>query len=95
VEKLASEHENVFVHFSGHYAFTKQPYPYMDLQMVAERLLATFGARRMMMASDWPWVQSEPGYPEILAVLDRHLPNLSPTDRAMIRGGTALKLFRF
>lgn len=95
VEKLASEHENVFVHFSGHYAFTKQPYPYMDLQLVAQRLLAAFGAQRMMMASDWPWIQSEPGYPEILAVLDQHLPTLSPADRTMIRGGTALRLFRF
>ena len=95
VEKLASEHENVYVHFSGHYAVTHRPYPYDDLQVVAERLLAAFGAKRMIMASDWPWIQIEPGYQQILAVLDKHLPNLSPTDRAMIRGGTALSLFRF
>lgn len=95
VENLASEHENVYVHFSGHYAFTHRPYPYDDLQVVAERLLAAFGAHRMIMASDWPWIQLEPGYEQILAVLDRHLPSLTQTEREMIRGGTALSLFRF
>jgi predicted TIM-barrel fold metal-dependent hydrolase len=95
VERLASEHENVYVHFSGHYAFTKRPYPYDDLRVVAERLHAAFGAKRMIMASDWPWIQVEPGYQQMLGVLDLHLPNLSPEDRAMIRGGTALSLFRF
>jgi L-fuconolactonase len=95
VERLASEHENVFVHFSGHYAFTHRPYPYDDLQVVAERLLAAFGAKRMIMASDWPWIEFQPGYAEILGVLDLHLTNLSEADRAMIRGGTALSLFRF
>lgn len=95
VEKLASQHQNVYVHFSGHYAFTKCPYPYGDLQVVTERLLAAFGAKRMIMASDWPWIEFEPGYAEVLNVLDRHLPNLNAEDRAMIRGGTALSLFRF
>lgn len=95
VEKLAGEHENVYVHFSGHYAFTKQPYPYDDLRTVGERLLAAFGARRMIMASDWPWIEFEPGYAKILGVVDQHLPNVTPDERALIRGGTALSLFQF
>lgn len=95
VERLAAEHEQVYVHFSGHYAFTKRPYPYDDLADVAVRLRAAFGAHRMVMASDWPWIEVEPGYRQVLEVVDRHLPNLTVEERSMIRGGTALRLFRF
>jgi predicted TIM-barrel fold metal-dependent hydrolase len=95
VERLAAEHEHVCVHFSGHYAFTKRPYPYDDLAEVGVRLLAAFGAHRMIMASDWPWIELEPGYGRVLEVVDRHLPNLTVEERSMIRGGTALRLFRF
>jgi predicted TIM-barrel fold metal-dependent hydrolase len=95
VEAMAAEHPNLHVHFSGHYAFSSEPYPYRDLQGVAERLVAAFGAERMLMASDWPWIEFEPGYSEVLGVLDHLLPDLSTTDRDAIRGGTALSLFRF
>jgi predicted TIM-barrel fold metal-dependent hydrolase len=49
----------------------------------------------MIMASDWPWIEFEPGYAKILGVVDQHLPNVTPDERAMIRGGTALSLFQF
>ncbi len=95
VEALAAEHQNLYAHFSGHYAFSGEPYPYRDLQEVGERLVAAFGAERMLMASDWPWIEFEPGYAEVLGVVDRLLPDLSPAERDAIRGGTALGLFRF
>lgn len=95
VEKLAAEHPNLHVHFSGHYAFSSEPYPYRDLQEVCGRLLDAFGAHRMLMASDWPWIEFEPGYAETLAVVDHLLPDLTPDQRDAIRGGTALSLFRF
>lgn len=95
VEALARDHANVHVHFSGHYAFSKLGFPYADLTEVGARLLAAFGADRMMVASDWPWIEREPGYGNVLSVIDRHLPNLTTAERDMVRGGTALKLFRF
>lgn len=95
VEAMAATHPNLYVHFSGHYAFSSDPYPYRDLQGVSERLVAAFGADRMLMASDWPWIEFEPGYAEVLGVLDHLLPDLSSAERDAIRGGTALGLFRF
>ena len=95
VERLARDHANVHVHFSGHYAFSKLPFPYADLTEVAVRLRAAFGADRMVVASDWPWIEKVPGYREVLSVIDQHLPDLTPHERDMARGGTALKLFRF
>lgn len=95
VETMAAAHANLYVHYSGHYAFSAEPYPYRDLQEVGERLLAAFGANRMLMASDWPWIEFEPGYGRILAVVDELLPGISADERDAIRGGTAMSLFRF
>ena len=95
VEALAAKHSSVYVHFSGHYAFSGGPYPYRDLQETTDRIYAAFGADRMLMASDWPWIQEEPGYAETLGVVDHLLGSISADERDMIRGGTAMSLFNF
>ncbi|MCY4422264.1 MAG: amidohydrolase family protein [Acidimicrobiaceae bacterium] len=95
VEALAAKHSSVNVHFSGHYAFSGAPYPYRDLQETTDRIYAAFGADRMLMASDWPWIREEPGYPETLGVVDQLLGGIGATERDMIRGGTAMSLFNF
>ena len=95
VEALATKHPSVHVHFSGHYAFSGAPYPYRDLQETTDRIYAAFGPERMLMASDWPWIRDEPGYPEILGVIDQLLGGIDGAERDMIRGGTAMSLFNF
>jgi predicted TIM-barrel fold metal-dependent hydrolase len=95
VERMAAKYANLHVHFSGQYAFSKQPFPYLDLQDVAERLLQAFGADRMLMASDWPWIEFEPGYAQVLSLVDHLLPDITADQRAAIRGGTAARLFGF
>ncbi len=95
VEEVAARHPSVFVHFSGHYAFSAKPHPYDDLQEVANRIYRAFGADRMLMASDWPWIKDNPGYAEVLSVVDHLLADITPQERDAIRGGTAMSLFRF
>ena len=95
VEALAAKHPSVHVHFSGHYAFSGAPYPYRNLQETTDRIYAAFGAERMLMASDWPWIRENPGYPETLGVVDQLLGDISSAERDMIRGGTAMSLFNF
>ena len=95
VEALAAKHPSVHVHFSGHYAFSGAPYPYRDIQETTDRIYAAFGADRMLMASDWPWIRDNPGYPETLGVIDHLLGGIGAAERDMIRGGTAMSLFNF
>lgn len=95
VEEVAARQPNLYVHFSGQYAFTSEPYPYEDLQEVADRIHAAFGADRMLMASDWPWIRENPGYREVLALVDEYFPDLDEGERDAIRGGTAMSLFDF
>lgn len=85
----------VHVMFSGHYAFSQAPFPYEDLREVSSALYEAYGADRLMWASDYPWITSEPGYQAVLEVVDHHLPDLSSTERAAMLGGTARRLFRF
>lgn len=95
VERVAAKHPNLYVVFSGLYAFTGRPYPYPDLTETVRRIYRTFGADRMLMASDWPWIKGNPGYREILDLVDLHLPDLTEEERAAIKGGTAASLFSF
>jgi L-fuconolactonase len=95
VEDIARRHASVHVHFSGHYAFSGVDYPYDDLQEVADRVYRAFGADRILMASDWPWIRENPGYAETLSLVDDLLPGITSDERGMIRGGTAMSLFDF
>ena len=83
----------VFVLLSGLYAFSAQPPAYDDLRFVTAGILDAFGPRRLLLATDFPWIRSEPGYAETIAAHDAHLVGLDEADRARVRGENALELF--
>ena len=86
---------NIYSHFSGQYAFSHAPYPYLDMVPVAKFLYENFGPSRMLWASDFPWIMENPGYAEQLDLVDHLLPDLTGTERQQIIGGTAASLFDF
>ena len=96
VEAMAAAHPNLHVHFSGA-AVSGEPYPSRrsrgtrrwDLTRHSVRTRSGVGVR---LAVDQEF---EPGYAEMLGVVDHLLPNLTSDERDAIRGGTALSLFRF
>ena len=90
-----ADRPNTYIHFSGQYAFSHDPYPYADMLPVADFIYNNFGPNRMLWASDFPWIVEQPGYPEQLALVDHLLPNLTQTERQQITGGTAASLFDF
>jgi predicted TIM-barrel fold metal-dependent hydrolase len=94
VTRLARR-DSVYVHLSGMYAFTGEPYPYPDLQPIVDRIHGAFGSEKLLMASDYPWIKNNPGYAETLALVDHYLPDLPVAERDAIRGGNAAKLFDF
>lgn len=84
---LAS-HPNVYVMFSGQYAFSSEPFPHRDTNSTVTAIHEAFGAARMMWATDYPASIPFAGYPEQLSLVDVHLPDLSGPDRARLIGGT-------
>ncbi len=87
--------ENVTVHLSGQYAFSKEDFPYQELSGWHRSLLTDFGAKRLMWATDFPWILEHPGYGELTTVIEQLLPNLSESELADIMGGNAKRFLRF
>ena len=88
-------YENVCVHLSGQYAFSKGTWPYADLAEWHANLRAVFGADRLMWATDFPWIYQDPGYGRLVEVIDHLLPDLSQSERRAIMGETARRFLRF
>jgi predicted TIM-barrel fold metal-dependent hydrolase len=86
---------NVCVHFSGHYAFTRQDYPYPDLAGWNASLRMVFGAERLMWATDFPWIDIDPGYDKLMRLADHLLPDLDDGERDLLMGRTATQFLRF
>jgi predicted TIM-barrel fold metal-dependent hydrolase len=42
-----------------------------------------------MWGTDSPWIVQDPGYDELVRVIDAQLPESKAQDRALIMGGTA------
>ncbi len=87
--------ENVTVHLSGQYAFSREAFPYQNLAGWHGNLLNDFGAKRLMWATDFPWILEEPGYGELTTIIEKLLPNLSESELADIMGGNAKRFLRF
>jgi predicted TIM-barrel fold metal-dependent hydrolase len=84
---------NVHVMFSGQYAFSRTVYPYADLIEYARMVFETYGAARMLWASDYPWPAQDPGYGRLLGLVDHTFPTLTEAERADVLGGTCARLF--
>lgn len=82
---------NVHVMFSGQYAFSRGAYPHADLIEYARMVYETYGAARMLWASDFPF--AEPGYGQLLELVDRTFPDLGDAERSDVLGGTCARLF--
>jgi L-fuconolactonase len=85
----------VHVLCTGMYAFAEEPCPYEDLRRVTGALLDAYGPRRILLGSDFPWIEAAPGYGATLGSVDSLLAGLDADGRAAVRGGNAARLFGF
>ena len=88
-------YENVCVHISGQYAFSKQPFPYRDLAGWHDSLYRVFSAQRLMWATDFPWIDVDPGYGHAVGLPTQLMPYLDAEEQRRLMGGTAAEFLRF
>lgn len=88
-----AEAETVNVVLSGQYAVSKQQPPYHDLDEIVGSLVSWYGVGRMLWGSGFPWTEDEPGYGPTADLPRAMLPQLTESELAQVRGGTALRLF--
>ena len=65
-----------------------------DLRPVADWLLATFGAGRVLFGSDWPVCELSASYAEVLGAARACLGGLSVTERDAVLGANAQRVYR-
>ena len=82
-----SERARIRVKIAVHHQHSQEAYPWKDVIPLQQRLIAAYGASRLMWGSNWP--MREPTYAQRLEVMTRHFPFKTPEDRDWIMGGTA------
>ena len=88
-----SDHEQVHLMVSGHYALSESGPPYDDLRTITRRLVDAYGTERSLWASDSPWPAIVPGYRETFRSTEQLLGSLDPAAHADMFGGTVRRLF--
>jgi predicted TIM-barrel fold metal-dependent hydrolase len=84
---------NVYVKMSGLYALSHQPHPHPDVYRLIQDVIQAFGVRRLMWASDYPYIREPCGYQPCLELFQHQLPQTTPEEREWICGRTAQSLW--
>ncbi len=86
--------ENVYVKTSAFYALGKKKAPYLDLGPMIERMLKSYGANRLMWASDCPYqVVDGHRYADSIALIRDKLDFLTAEDKRWMLQKTAEKVY--
>jgi predicted TIM-barrel fold metal-dependent hydrolase len=89
-----AKHKNTFVKVSAFYALGKKASPYVDLQPMIRLLVESYGAERLMWASDCPFqVQEGHNYRDSIDLILKRTEFLKPDDQKHILTKTAEKVF--
>jgi predicted TIM-barrel fold metal-dependent hydrolase len=90
IEELARR-DNVALKISGYEAVSLSGFPYKDLVRLSAQAFASFGADRLMWASNFPYLGEFPYSAHVEALED--LLELDDTSRVALMGGTAARIF--
>jgi predicted TIM-barrel fold metal-dependent hydrolase len=84
-----------FVKLSGYEKFSREPYPYTDVQPYVRALIETFTLDACVWASDWPFLKATKrvDYGPLLKLVEKLLP--AEHDRRKLLWETPQKLFGF
>jgi predicted TIM-barrel fold metal-dependent hydrolase len=90
-----ARYPKVFVKISDMWVLSKQPYPFADAQQQVKRLLAEFGAQRIMWATNWPVSLQQLPYNRIVDLYRDHLGVGSRKEHEEILSGTVQRVWPF
>ncbi|HTW60875.1 MAG TPA: amidohydrolase family protein [Terracidiphilus sp.] len=90
-----ARYPRVFVKISDMWVLSQQPYPYADAQEQVKRLLAQFGAQRLMWDTNWPVSLKQLPYARIVALYRDHFDFVSPEEHREILSGTVQRVWPF
>ena len=90
-----ARYPKVFVKITDLWTLSRQPYPFPDAQDQVKRLYATFGARRLMWATNWPVSLQQLSYARLVELYRDHVNFFSREDREEILSKTVERVWPF
>lgn len=91
-----ARHKNTSVKISAYYALGEKKPPHLEILPVIKRLYDSFGASRLMWASDSPYqLVGENNYSASIALVRDRIDFVTPQERQWLLGGTAEKVYFF
>ena len=90
-----ARYPRVYVKISHTWGISQQSYPWHDTFDAVRRVYQTFGAQRLMWATDWPVCLRRARYGETLSVVRDEMTFINSEDREWVLGKTALRLWPF
>ena len=91
-----ARYPGVYVKLSHTWGISRESYPWRDAHDLVKRVYDTFGAKRLMWATDWPvCLNSNAAYAQTLTVVRDEMDFFSPEDLEWIMGKTTLTLWPF
>jgi L-fuconolactonase len=90
-----ARYPRVFVKISHMWSLSKQPYPYPDAQDQVKRILASFGAQRLMWATDWPVSLPLLPYAKTVELYRDHMTFFTPEEHEEILSKTVQRVWPF
>ncbi|XP_058103062.1 uncharacterized protein LOC131246719 isoform X2 [Magnolia sinica] len=90
-----SKFPQVYVKFSALFRVTRKPHPYEDTSYLLSHVLSSYGSKRVMWGSDFPYVVPECGYKGGKEAVSHvaNLVRLPSADLEWIMGKTVMQLF--
>jgi L-fuconolactonase len=93
--RAAAHHPNVFCKLSGLVTEADwSGWTAEDLKPYVHAALDAFGPERLMFGSDWPVCTLAAGYGDVHEAAVTALGGLSPSERALVFGGTAIRFYK-
>jgi L-fuconolactonase len=90
-----ARYPTVYVKISDLWIIGKQPYPYLDSQDQARRVMESFGSNRVMWSTNWPVSLKELPYAKIVELYRGHLNFVTPEEHREILSGTVQRIWPF
>lgn len=89
---MGSSHTNLYVKTSAWFRVSNDQWPHADLYPFLKELIETFGANRLLIGSDFPFVKEQYEYSQSFALLEKA--PIAAEDRDWILGKTAATLYK-
>jgi predicted TIM-barrel fold metal-dependent hydrolase len=90
-----ARYPNVFVKISDMWSLSQEAYPYADAQDMVKQLYESFGAQRLMWATNWPVSLAKLPYGKIVELYSDRLNIFTPEDREEVLYKTVQRVWPF